>query len=104
MAAPRARAWSAKATRTRRSAPTPTGLERANLRTLKRRDEALDRAAVEAEETNHTDVLLQRPIDAASHAEHTRRHAMSEDQCMSLLCLTRDQDAAHDTLRLHKRT
>ena len=97
------RAWVAEAKRTRRTAPAATGLERAIHRTPQRREEAPELAAVEAEETNDTDVLLQRLIDAASPAERARLHAMPEEQRMSLLRLMRDQDEDRDERRLRKR-
>jgi hypothetical protein len=97
------RAWTAESKRTRRTAPAATGLERAIRRTPQRREEAPELAAVEADETNDTDVLLQRLIDAASPAERARLHAMPEEQRMSLLRLMRDQDEDRDARRLRKR-
>ena len=97
------RAWTAESKRARRTAPTATGLERAIHRTPQRREEAPELAAVEADETDDTDVLLQRLIDAASPAERARLHAMPEEQRMSLLRLMRDQDEDRDERRLRKR-
>jgi hypothetical protein len=97
------RAWTAESKRTRRTAPAATGLERAIHRTPQRREEAPELAAVEAEEADDTDVLLQRLIDAASPAERARLHAMPEEQRMSILRLMRDQDEDRDARRLRKR-
>ena len=97
------RAWAAESKRTRRTAPTATGLERAIHRTPQRREAAPELATVEAEEADDTDVLLQRLIDAASPAERARLHAMPEEQRMSLLRLMRDQDEDRDERRLRKR-
>ena len=97
------RAWAAESKRTRRTAPAATGLERAIHRTPQRRGEAPELAAAEADETDDTDVLLQRLIDAASPAERARLHAMPEEQRMSLLRLMRDQDEDRDERRLRKR-
>ena len=97
------RAWAAGSKRTRRTAPAATGLERAIHRTPQRREEVPELAAVEAEEADDTDVLLQRLIDAASPAERARLHAMPEEQRMSLLRLMRDQDEDRDARRLRKR-
>lgn len=97
------RAWTAESKRTRRTAPAATGLERAIHRTPQQREEAPELASVEADETDDTDVLLQRLIDAASPAERARLHAMSDEQRMSLLRLMRDQDEDRDARRLRKR-
>ncbi len=97
------RAWAAESKRTRRTAPAATGLERAIPRTPQRRDAAPELATVGAEETDDTDVLLQRLIDAGSPAERARLHAMSDEQHMSILHLMRDQDEDRDERRLHKR-
>ena len=97
------RAWVAESKRTRRTAPAAIGLERAFHRTPQRREEAPELAAVDADETDDTDVLLQRLIDAASPAERARLHAMPEEQRMSLLRLMRDQDEDRDARRLRKR-
>jgi hypothetical protein len=97
------RAWAAESKRTRRTAPAATGLERAIHRTPQRREAAPELATVGAEETDDTDVLLQRLIDAASPAERARLHAMPEEQRMSLLRLMRDQDEDRDERRLRKR-
>ena len=97
------RAWAAESKRTRRTAPAATGLERAIHRTPQQREEAPELASVEADETDDTDVLLQRLIDAASPAERARLHAMSDEQRMSLLRLMRDQDEDRDKRRLRKR-
>lgn len=97
------RAWAAESKRTRRTAPAATGLERAIHRTPQRREAAPELATVEADETDDTDVLLQRLIDAASPAERARLHAMPEEQRMSLLRLMRDQDEDRDERRLRKR-
>ncbi len=97
------RAWAADSKRTRRTAPAATGLERAIHRTPQRREEVPELAAVEAEEADDTDVLLQRLIDAASPAERARLHAMPEEQRMSILRLMRDQAEDRDARRLRKR-
>ncbi len=68
-----------------------------------RREEAPELTAVEAEETDDTEILLQRLIDAASPAERARLHAMSEEQRMSILRLMRDQNEDRDARRLRKR-
>ncbi len=97
------RAWAAESKRTRRTAPAATSLERAIHRTPQRREAAPELATVEAEETDDTDVLLQRLIDSASPAERARLHAMPEEQRMSILRLMRDQDEDRDARRLRKR-
>jgi hypothetical protein len=97
------RAWAAESKRTRRTAPAATGLEQAIHRTPQRREAAPELATVDADETDDTDVLLQRLIDAASPAERARLHAMPEEQRMSLLRLMRDQDEDRDARRLRKR-